>query len=42
LIAMNLGNYGLKDFVRTGLPLTIIMFILSVALIPIFFPFYKI
>jgi len=42
LIAMNLGNYGLKDFVRTGLPLTVIMFILSVALIPIFFPFYKI
>jgi len=42
LIAMNLGNYGLKDFVRSGLPLSIIMFILSVALIPVFFPFNKI
>ncbi len=39
LIAMHLGDHNLKNFVRAGLPLSIILFILSVTLIPVFFSF---
>ncbi len=32
------GNYGFADFVRVGLPLTLIVLVLSVALVPWVFP----
>ena len=32
------GNYGFGDFVRVGLPLTLIVLALSVALVPVMFP----
>lgn len=39
LIALSLANYRFKDFVRIGLPLSLLIFTLSIILIPIFFPF---
>ena len=39
LIVQGLGNYKFQDFTRIGLPLNIITLILSVVLIPIFWPF---
>lgn len=39
LIVQGIGGYKFSDFVRVGLPLNIISLILSVTLIPIFFPF---
>jgi di/tricarboxylate transporter len=32
------GNYGFADFVRVGLPLTLIVVVLSVVLVPLVFP----
>ena len=32
------GNYGFADFVRVGLPLTLIVLVLSVVLVPLVFP----
>lgn len=39
LIVQGVGGYRFADFVRAGLPLNIISFIISVFLIPIFWPF---
>ena len=39
LIVQGIGNYRFKDFVRIGLPLNIIMFILTVLLVPVFWKF---
>ena len=39
LIVQGVGGYRFADFVRVGLPLNIISFLLSVFLIPIFWPF---
>lgn len=39
LIVQNIGNYKFKDFIRVGLPLNILVFIISVYLIPIFWRF---
>jgi di/tricarboxylate transporter len=33
------GNYGFGDFVRVGFPLTLIVLVLSVVLVPLVFPF---
>lgn len=39
LIVQGVGGYRFADFVRAGLPLNIISFLLSIFLIPIFWPF---
>ena len=39
LIVQGIGNYKFTDFVRIGLPLNIITFIISVVLIPLIWPF---
>ncbi len=39
LIVQGIGNYRFKDFVRVGLPLNIITFVLSIVLIPLFWSF---
>lgn len=39
LIVQGVGNYRFGDFVRVGLPLNIISLVLSVTLIPVFWPF---
>lgn len=39
LIVQGIGNYRFTDFVRVGLPLNIITFLISVFLIPIIWPF---
>lgn len=39
LIVQGIGNYKFTDFVRIGLPLNIITFLISVTLIPLIWPF---
>ena len=39
LIVQGVGGYRFADFVRAGLPLNIISFLISIFLIPIFWPF---
>ena len=39
LIVQGLGNYKFQDFTRVGLPLNLITFALTVALVPLFWPF---
>lgn len=39
LIVQGIGNYQFKDFVRVGLPLNIMTFIISIVLIPLFWSF---
>ena len=39
LLVMSAGGYRTKDFIKVGTPLTLIVLVLLVILIPIFFPF---
>ncbi|MDP3180964.1 MAG: anion permease, partial [Bacteroidota bacterium] len=39
LIVQGIGNYKFLDFVKVGLPLNILIFILSIILIPMFWKF---
>ncbi|HET6556083.1 MAG TPA: SLC13 family permease [Prolixibacteraceae bacterium] len=39
LIVQGIGNYRFKDFVKVGLPLNIVIFIVSILLIPFFWKF---
>ena len=39
LIVQGIGNYKFTDFVRIGLPLNIITFLISIFLIPLIWPF---
>jgi di/tricarboxylate transporter len=39
LMVMSAGNYSYLDFIKVGLLLNIIFFILSIVIIPIFYPF---
>jgi di/tricarboxylate transporter len=39
LIVQGIGNYTFKDFVKVGLPMNILMFIVSMLLIPFFWNF---
>lgn len=39
MMVYGIGNYRFSDFTRLGLPLNLVSIILSLALIPIFFPF---
>jgi di/tricarboxylate transporter len=38
LIVMNPGNYKFKDYAKVGLPLLFLIFIVSLILVPIFWP----
>jgi di/tricarboxylate transporter len=37
-LVVNAGNYSLGDFIRVGLPLTLLVMVASVILVPLFFP----
>jgi di/tricarboxylate transporter len=39
LLVMGAGGYRSSDYLKVGTPLTILVFILLVALVPVFFPF---
>ena len=39
LMVYSAGNYQIKDYVRMGLPLSIIYSVVVLTLIPLFFPF---
>jgi di/tricarboxylate transporter len=39
LLVYNVGNYSLSDYVRMGIPLSLVYSILVLSLIPQFFPF---
>jgi di/tricarboxylate transporter len=40
LLVYSVGNYTLRDYVRIGVPISIVYSLLVLTLIPIFFPFY--
>jgi len=39
LLVQGLGNYKFSDYIKTGLPLNMIVFIITIALIPLIWPF---
>lgn len=39
MIVQGIGNYRFRDFIKIGLPLNAIAFVVSMALIPVFWPF---
>jgi di/tricarboxylate transporter len=39
LIVQGIGNYRFGDFVKVGLPLSVIVFLMSITLIPLIWPF---
>lgn len=39
LLVMGAGGYHARDYLRVGTPLTVVLLVLLVLLIPIFFPF---
>ena len=39
LLVMGAGGYKVVDYLKVGTPLTIILLILMVFLVPVFFPF---
>ncbi|MBL7968033.1 MAG: SLC13 family permease [Prolixibacteraceae bacterium] len=39
LIVQGIGNYKFKDFVKVGLPMNVIIFLISITLIPLFWKF---
>jgi len=39
LIVQGIGNYRFKDFVKVGLPLNILIFLIAISLIPLFWKF---
>ncbi len=39
LIVQSLGNYKFRDYLRIGLPLNILTFIITVLLVPLFWKF---
>jgi di/tricarboxylate transporter len=39
LLVMSPGNYRFGDYVKNGLPISLIVLVVSVALIPVVFPF---
>lgn len=39
LIVQGIGNYKFKDFVKVGLPLNVIIFLIAITLIPLFWKF---
>ena len=41
LMTMGPGHYGYRDFIRVGLPLSVLSFALTVALTPVLFPFRR-
>jgi anion transporter len=41
-MVVGLGGYKFNDFVKNGLPLMVIIFVISVILLPMFFPFFPV
>ena len=41
LLVMGAGGYRSKDYLRVGTPLTVVLLLLMVLLVPVFFPFAK-
>ncbi|MCA2491970.1 MULTISPECIES: anion permease, partial [Vibrio] len=39
LLVYSVGNYKLTDYVRIGVPISIVYSVLVLTLIPVFFPF---
>jgi di/tricarboxylate transporter len=39
LIVQGIGNYRFGDFIKVGLPLSVIVFLMSITLIPLIWPF---
>lgn len=39
LIVQGIGNYKFRDFVKVGLPLNILIFLIAISLIPLFWKF---
>jgi di/tricarboxylate transporter len=39
MIVQGLGGYGFMDFVRVGLPLTVLVFLVTIFLAPLIWPF---
>ena len=39
LLVMGVGGYRARDYVRVGTPLTIVLLVMLVFLVPLFFPF---
>ena len=39
LLVMSAGGYRSMDYVKVGTPLTLVVFIILVVMVPIFFPF---
>ncbi len=40
LLVMGAGGYRSSDYLRVGTPLTLVLYVLMVLLVPVFFPFY--
>ncbi|MCP3957397.1 MAG: SLC13 family permease [bacterium] len=40
LLVMGAGGYRSSDYLRVGTPLTLMLFVLLILLVPVFFPFY--
>ncbi len=40
LLVQGLGNYKFGDYIKVGLPLNVIVFIIAITLIPLIWPFY--
>jgi di/tricarboxylate transporter len=40
LLVMGAGGYKSSDYLKVGTPLTLLLFVLLVLLVPVFFPFY--
>ena len=40
MIVMNPGGYKFNDYAKIGFPLLILIFIISMILVPIFWPLY--
>ena len=38
IIIMGPGGYRFRDFVRVGLPLTVLLFLAALVLLPVFWP----
>ncbi len=40
VLVMGPGGYSFRDYVKVGLPLTIVLLVLILALVPVFWPLY--
>jgi di/tricarboxylate transporter len=40
IITMGPGGYNFKDYIRVGLPLTLVVMVVLLLILPVFWPFY--